>query len=311
MTKPLPHEHAAPSHRRWVFWLGLLLFASSSLACEDPDRCKTKPDCTKLGKCTPNEQGSCVVASSSDCKGSELCTVKGQCSAKDGICVALNDNDCRASQGCKEQRNCSAYQGACQDRAKTVHAECSKSCASEGTCVLEAGKCVAVSRFHCAGTFDETPEPESPCGARGLCGAEGGGCIGTSDADCARSTGCKEHARCHAEGGRCVATPEACQKSAQCSKDGMCGVIDGACAATSSSDCRQSLRCPLEGTCTAKDGRCLALTAADCQRSSNCKSVNHCTPENGVCVSSGKRSQASSEPPDKVGSTTLKGLFGN
>jgi len=108
-----------------------------------------------------------------------------------------------------------------------------------------------------------------------------------------------------------VATPEACQKSTQCSKDGKCGVIDGACAATSSKDCRESMRCPLEGTCTAKDGRCLALTAADCQRSSNCKSVNHCTPQDGACVSSGKRSQESTEPPDKVGSTTLNGLFGN
>lgn len=300
-------------HTRIAGSITLLLLAVAGSACEDPDRCKVKPDCAKLGKCTPSEQGACVVASSQDCKSSELCSVSGQCSAKDGACVAAGDGDCQSSQACKRQGNCSAYQGSCQNPAKTVHGECTKSCASEGACVLQAGKCVALSRLHCAGTFDETPEPESPCGAEGLCSAESGSCKATGDADCVRSAVCKDQGRCHAEGGHCVATEADCQKSAQCSKDGKCGVLAGACAATKSSDCRQSMRCPLEGTCTAKDGRCLALSAADCQRSSNCKSVNHCTPENGACVSSGQRSQAGggSEPPDKVGSTTLNGLFGN
>jgi hypothetical protein len=56
---------------------------------------------------------------------------------------------------------------------------------------------------------------------------------------------------------------------------------------------------------------CIAASSADCQRSANCKSVNRCTAQGGECVSSGKRSKEGAGPPDKVGKTTLDGLFGN
>ena len=45
-------------------FFGLALFG-----CDDADKCKTVPECKKEGKCSPDENGLCVVKSSEDCKG--------------------------------------------------------------------------------------------------------------------------------------------------------------------------------------------------------------------------------------------------
>ena len=60
--------------------LSLLLLALTG--CDDAEACKTKSDCIKQGKCTPDKNGVCVVSSDQDCKSSELCKKSGKCSAK-------------------------------------------------------------------------------------------------------------------------------------------------------------------------------------------------------------------------------------
>ncbi len=300
--------HRPPMRAALFACAGLLFFGVA--ACDSTDRCKSKPDCTKLGKCTVDENGLCIVDSDEDCKASEECTVKGKCTARFNECVAATNSDCQRSADCKKLGNCSAHQGSCEDPTKTVHAECAKTCGTEGTCVTQGDKCVALSRRHCSGTFDEKPDEGSPCARLGACKAEDGLCVAGSTEDCAQSSACKKEAQCTAADGRCVADEEACKKSDACSKDGRCGVKDGKCAAVASADCQKSSRCKLEGACSAKDGACVASSSVDCARSANCKTVNHCTAKNGVCVSSGKRSQGSSEAPDKTRSTKMHGIGG-
>ena len=164
----------------FLYGAPLLLALSSLAACEQGDKCKAKPDCAKLGKCTADPNGICVIASNDDCKGAELCKLHGKCSAQKNACVAATDADCKGTDDCAKLGMCSAYQGLCTDLAKSVHAECSKTCETEGLCVTAFGKCAALSRLHCAGTVDEKPEKESPCAKNGLCTAKDGACAAGS-----------------------------------------------------------------------------------------------------------------------------------
>src|SRR5688572_9786639 len=163
-------------------WFLVLPFLCGSLGgCETADRCKTKVDCVRLGKCTADKNGVCVIASNDDCKASELCKLSGKCSADKGACVAATDADCKSSQDCTKLGLCNAYQGICTDPAKSIHAECAKTCETEGLCATVDGKCSALSRLHCAGTVDEKPERESPCAKEGLCTAQNGRCAAATN----------------------------------------------------------------------------------------------------------------------------------
>ena len=115
---------------RW----SLVPFALAALfGCDTGDRCKQKADCARLGKCTADKNGVCVIASNDDCKSADPCKLHGKCSADKGACVAASDADCKGSEDCAKLGTCSAYQGMCTDLAKSVHAECAKSCESEGS----------------------------------------------------------------------------------------------------------------------------------------------------------------------------------
>ena len=129
----------------------LIALALSLFGCDAADACKSKAACTREGKCSADAKGVCAVTSDDDCKGSEACKLHGKCGAKAGQCVATTDEGCKASDDCKKTLACSAYNGVCEDPAKTVHAECTKSCTEEGACVMSGGKCAALSRRHCAG----------------------------------------------------------------------------------------------------------------------------------------------------------------
>lgn len=293
-------------------FLGLvpLLAALIFAGCNTTDSCKTSAECQKQGKCTADKNGVCVASSDADCKGSELCKAHGKCTAQTSTCTAATDDDCRGSEDCTKGGACSAYQGSCTDASKAMHAECSKTCASDGLCAKQGSECVALSRFHCAGTSDEKPETESPCARLGLCGAEKGKCVATSDADCARSLACKQGSQCAAKEGRCTASEESCKKSSVCANEGKCGVSEGKCAAVSAGDCRSSGRCKLEGACSLKAGACIAASSADCAQASVCTKAKRCQAKDGVCIGSGggKGGSEKSGPPDKVGSTTISGL---
>src|SRR5687768_9463006 len=127
-----------------------LAFALGALGCDDTEACKPKSDCKLHGKCSVNEKGSCVVAADADCAASDECRLHGKCSAKDGACVATSDQACQASDDCKKQAACDASEGVCLNLAQTVSVACTKSCQTEGRCVMKAGQCVALSRRHCA-----------------------------------------------------------------------------------------------------------------------------------------------------------------
>ncbi|HEV8247737.1 MAG TPA: hypothetical protein VGP93_18310, partial [Polyangiaceae bacterium] len=162
--------------------LGIVLLLTAFAACDNSDSCKTAPECTHQGKCTADKSGACIVGSAEDCKSAEPCKLHGKCSAKEGACSAASDDECKSSDDCQKLASCSAYQGSCVNLATAVHSECTKTCASEGLCVSKGGKCVALSRLHCAGTIDAKPEAESPCATLGLCTAENGRCTaGTNE----------------------------------------------------------------------------------------------------------------------------------
>jgi hypothetical protein len=290
--------------------LCLLLAALLAASCDNTNSCKTAPECARLGKCSADDKGVCVVGSAEDCGGSDSCKLHGQCSFDHGACVARTAADCKSSSDCQKLATCDVYQAACVDLAKSVHTECTKTCESEGLCVLKDGKCSAVSRLHCAGTFEAKAEPESPCATQGLCTADSGRCAATSADDCAKSRVCKDDARCDPKDGKCIALPEDCKKSNACTNAGKCDAKDGKCVATSSADCRKSARCKLEGACSLKDGTCSAQSSADCQQSSVCAQAKHCLPKDGVCIGSGGKGEASSSPaPAKVGPSTITGIF--
>ena len=104
------------------------VFSLALSGCDDPDACKAKSECKRDGKCTPDQRGVCTVGSDQDCKGRATCKLHGKCSAKEGACIATSDADCKASEDCQKLGSCNAYQGSCVDLAKSVHAECTKTC---------------------------------------------------------------------------------------------------------------------------------------------------------------------------------------
>lgn len=291
-------------------WVCLALSALGLAACDDADKCKTVPECAAQGKCAADKNGLCIVSSDQDCKGSALCKEHGKCSAKDGECRVVADGDCKPSDDCQKLHMCSAHEGACVDPGRTVYAECAKTCGSEGLCASEGGKCVALSRQHCAGTSEDKPEKESPCAKLGHCTAKGGKCVAGSDQDCAKSASCKESAQCVAKDDRCVASEDDCKKSSACSNDGKCGAKDGECLALSNADCKKSARCKLEGTCTLKGGRCIAGSSGDCAQASVCAQAKRCAAKDGACVAAGGGGVAqSSDAPDKTRKTTIDSVF--
>src|SRR6185436_2491219 len=75
----------------------LALLSGTLSGCEGADSCKTKQECVRQGKCTPDPKGVCIVASNEDCKASEPCKLKGKCTAQQGACVVTSDDDCKAS----------------------------------------------------------------------------------------------------------------------------------------------------------------------------------------------------------------------
>src|SRR5690606_21000893 len=114
---------------------------------------------------------------------------------------AESDGDCKGSEGCSKEQRCSAYRGECVDLTRAIHAECAKSCGSEGLCVMRGTDCVALSRQHCAGTASGEPEKESACARLGLCTPKDGKCVAGTDQDCRGSELCKKEARCAARDG--------------------------------------------------------------------------------------------------------------
>ena len=296
------------------WWLAFSFLALPALGgCDDADKCKTVPECTKDGKCSVDAKGVCVVSSDKDCSEAEACKLHGKCSAKDGECIAEEDSDCKKGDDCQKLAMCSAYHGACVDLARSIHAECSKTCTSEGLCVSQGGKCIALSRLHCAGTSDDKPEKESPCARLGHCTAKEGQCVAGSDDDCKLSALCKDEAACAAKDGACIASAEDCKKSNACATDGKCAAEDGKCVAASAADCKSSSRCKLEGLCSAKDGKCIALSSADCRQAAVCKNAKRCAAQDGACTAGGGSGSAggavAQEAPDKSRKTTISGVF--
>ena len=224
----------------------MALCVGLAFGCDEADACKTKPDCAHHGKCVVTESGACVARSDQDCAASDECKLHGKCAAKSGACVAASDQACQASNDCRQQGACDAYAETCVNLAQSTHAECAKTCQSEGLCAMKAGQCSALSRRHCAGTSDAKPEPDSPCATSGRCTALLGRCVAASNDDCASSSVCKDDARCVAKDGVCVATLKDCAASKACSLNGKCEEREGKCVALASADCRRSSRCKLD-----------------------------------------------------------------
>jgi hypothetical protein len=290
----------------WVSLLGLAL-----PGCDDTHACKSKPECIRQGQCAVSEKGACVATSDEDCAGSEACKLHGKCAAVSNACVAKTDAGCQASDDCKKLGACDAYQGACANLAQSVHAECTKTCLTEGRCVMKAGQCAALSVRHCAGTSDDKPEADSACATLGHCTPQAGVCVASTDQDCKKSVVCKDAAQCAAKDGNCVAVEKDCAASKACSADGKCGAAAGKCVALNNASCRSSSRCKLDGACTAKDGACVIASSADCAQASVCTQAKHCLFKDGACTSSGggKGDATASGAPDKAGPTTIQGLF--
>jgi hypothetical protein len=85
--------------------VGDCVFSSENESCKDL--------CRRLGRCSPNEVGTCVALMDSECKSSEVCKRYGLCSAKLGACIAKSNADCQQGQNCKMFGYCSAQEGKC------------------------------------------------------------------------------------------------------------------------------------------------------------------------------------------------------
>ncbi|MBN2719273.1 MAG: hypothetical protein JXX14_25710 [Deltaproteobacteria bacterium] len=80
-----------------------------------PIDCKQSTNCTKLGECVfkPNNVGNrsvgICVADGEGCRASEVCAEFGKCTpGDDGFCVVGGDTDCTKSKVCREMGRCTA-----------------------------------------------------------------------------------------------------------------------------------------------------------------------------------------------------------
>ncbi|MBW2454611.1 MAG: hypothetical protein JRI68_08875 [Deltaproteobacteria bacterium] len=124
--------------------------------------------CAKEGRCTPNEEGNCVVGKDADCATTAGCQRRGLCTAKDGGCVAAKEADCRKSEACKELDLCVPQpEGTCAAAACRE----TRACTELGECQLVYGRCRATSESHC--------RKSTGCTTSGYChhDAAFGGCL--------------------------------------------------------------------------------------------------------------------------------------
>lgn len=85
--------------------VGDCVFSSKNKSCGDL--------CERLGRCSPNEVGTCVALMNSECLTADVCRRYGLCSAQRGACVAKSDEDCQRGQNCKMFGYCTAREGKC------------------------------------------------------------------------------------------------------------------------------------------------------------------------------------------------------
>ena len=110
--------------------------------------CAESDGCKKAGRCNDRAgakgvPASCIAASDTECKSSELCAESGLCSlGLDGSCVAGDDVECRRARGCKEQGRCTFQKERCVPASAAECAQATIACKVEGRCRFQDGRCI-------------------------------------------------------------------------------------------------------------------------------------------------------------------------
>ena len=82
-------------------------------------------------------------------------------------------------------------------KAKTKACRQSSSCAEDGSCAYENGKCAPAKAFHC--------KMSNQCRSSGHCSLKDGRCQAVETTDCSESLICKSKGLCVVSNGECVA----------------------------------------------------------------------------------------------------------
>ena len=98
-----------------------------------PIDCRQSNNCKKLGEChfRPNSRGEksvgLCVADNEGCQASEVCAEFGKCTpGDDGFCVVGTDADCAESKVCREMGRCSATKVKRADGKRSKVMSCQK-----------------------------------------------------------------------------------------------------------------------------------------------------------------------------------------
>ena len=98
-----------------------------------PIDCKQSTNCVKLGEChfSPNNMGEKqvgrCVADENGCKASDVCVEFGKCTpGDDGFCVVSGDSDCQDSRVCTEMGRCTAMKVKRTDGKRSKILSCQK-----------------------------------------------------------------------------------------------------------------------------------------------------------------------------------------
>jgi hypothetical protein len=194
--------------------------------------------CQRFGLCSPGRWG-CGARTDEECQKPE----PPKRGVRSDPYSTKRDDDCRCTEGCQVRGQCSARYGTC---AWGTDDDCRRSpmCAWSGLCFFNDGKCIA--------GFDDDCRQSQECLTSGRCVLAGEACRPGSEEDCELSLECAHAARCSLVGGRCVATSaKACFDSDMCISAGQCTLINGGCVAASDADCEQSMGCITSGHCDA------------------------------------------------------------
>jgi hypothetical protein len=214
-----------------------------------PQDCKNSEGCRNRGECTLSA-GTCVPASNADCAGSNVCLAYGWCSLGDNTCTATANADCAKSDACRVVGHCGfdADEG-CSHPTSDADCRASENCKAGGLCSAVNGVCKAATADHCKNTAS--------------CQMDKKGCYLNTDA--ALTIG---------PTGPCSDCPQGKQLSLR----------SGKCARVTTRFCKAEMDCEYWGRCTARDGRCIAAGDTSCEKSINCRSDGECAAlDDGTC----------------------------
>ncbi len=149
----------------------------------------------------------CVASSDAECRASNACKVRGECSKVGDECKPANDADCQASTNCKSSGNCTKTTVCAVTGAKDCSGE---PCTLHGLCKFvslgsDFGRCEPATSADC--------KRSASCSTDGQCGLvkDPTGralCAPVTDADCSAAQICKSEQRCRrgtsVEGYACI-----------------------------------------------------------------------------------------------------------